>query len=382
MSNDYFSKFYELGYTHTELEALLSKLSNGEVLTKEQYEILMAAVGLVTNLTTFDGTYDSLKGKPDIVDVIKQSNEFVTFTVLDGRTNTIFKNLQQLAEKMISDLNFELSQTKADIDHKHDERYSLINHMHEGLYVTQQERQNDLKDLVTKDYLNSILSFIGPGGGENINPTYTQPKLSVKASETTAPHKQKTSVLITPTYTQNDAGEIISFSIRKNGEIIYEGTEIKNYSDEVTLKHDEFVTYTVAIEYGDGEIKNTAAGTPYPDGMIKAGTISAGITIKGRASAYYGVIEDKEFDISDIDNLSATKTTSRTFKYTYDLNNQKSVYMYPESYGKIASIKDANNFEYKNSYTLYNITYDDVKYNVYVLTDAVTVEDGFLQSFS
>ena len=56
--------------------------------------------------------------------------------------------------------------------------------------------------------------------------------------------------------------------------------------------------------------------------------------------------------------------------------------MYPSSFGKLTSIKDANNFEYINSYTLLEITYNDVAYNVYVLTDAVTVEGGFKQAFS
>ena len=56
--------------------------------------------------------------------------------------------------------------------------------------------------------------------------------------------------------------------------------------------------------------------------------------------------------------------------------------MYPASFGVLSSIKDANNFEYINSYTYKTIEYDGVTYNVYVLTDAVTVEGAFKQTFS
>ena len=115
--------------------------------------------------------------------------------------------------------------------------------------------------------------------------------------------------------------------------------------------------------------------------MVKAGSIVAGITIKGCANSYYGTIENKDFDISDISNLTPIRNTSKEYVYAYNMNNQKSVYMYPESFGQLKSIKDANGFEYKNSYTLNTITYDDVVYNVYVLTDAVTVDGEFEQTF-
>jgi hypothetical protein len=380
VSNDYFSKFYELGYTHTELEALFEKVSKGELLTKEQYDVLMIAVDLITNLTTFDGSYDSLKDKPDIIDTIRQSNEFVTYTAFDARSKTIYVNLEQQMKKLVADVQFELSQTKADIDHKHDDRYSLLNHTHEGLYITQEEMN---KNLVTKDYLDSVLAGLGgSGGGGGLYPTYTKPTISAKSNTTSIPHKKATPVTITPTYEQNDAGDLIKFSIIKNGETVYEGTEIKAHSEEVYLMHGESITYTFVAEFGDGVIKNTINGDPYPDTMVKAGTITAGVTIKGYAKSYYGVIEDKAFEVSDITNLTSAQKSSKSHTNTYEMKNQKSVYMYPESFGKLTSIKDANNFEYINSYTLTTTEYDDVTYNVYVLTDAVTVDGGFKQTFS
>ena len=381
MSDNFYSNFYELGYTHAELEALLEKMSRGEMLTKEQYENLAAAVNIVTSLTTFDGSYESLKNKPDIIDVVKQSNEFITYNAFDTRAKTIYVSLEQQFKKLIGDVQFEMNETKADKEHSHDDRYSLVNHMHEGLYVTQDERSQDLQNLVTKDYLDSVIATLGSGNGGGIYPTYIQPKLTVSSNISPVPHKKTTTVIITPTYSQNDAGALVKFSIRRNEETVYEGIEIKSFSEDIHLKHDEYITYTFAVEYEDGIIKDTVDGDPYPDTMVKAGSIVAGITIKGCANSYYGTIDDKDFDISDISNLTPIRNTSKECVYIYNMNNQKSVYMYPESFGQLQSIKDANGFEYKNSYTLNTITYDDIVYNVYVLTDAVTVDGEFEQTF-
>jgi hypothetical protein len=165
VSNDYLKSFYELGYTHTELEELLSKISNGELLTKEQYDLLMNTVDIIKGITTFNGTYESLPDKPDIVDVIRQSNEFVSFNAFDARARTIQVSLELMLKEVISELRFDLEQNKADINHLHDDRYSLYNHDHEGLYFPYSESGK----LVTKENITEVLENLeikpGMGGG-------------------------------------------------------------------------------------------------------------------------------------------------------------------------------------------------------------------------
>ena len=63
------------------------------------------------------------------------------------------------------------------------------------------------------------------------------------------------------------------------------------------------------------------------------------------------------------------------------MTNQTSVYMNPQSFGALTSIKDANNFEYINSYTRTTMNYNGVDYYVYILTDPVTIT-GFKQIFN
>ena len=377
--HNYLSSFYALGYTHEELEAILGKIHNNSFLTEDEYHRLMIAIGLIDNLSTFDGSYNSLKDVPDIIETVKLSEQFPTTELLHSRIAFTQKYLEAMLTKELGDFKLEMEQNKADIDHRHDDRYSLINHDHEGRYVNKEELA---KDYVSKEYLEKVIAGIGPGGGGSMYPTYIEPALSVKSNTTIVLHGQSTDIKLVPTYAQNDAGTLVRYTILKGTDIVLESTEIKEYTDNIRLLDGESVTYTFIVDYEDGPIKNTINGDPYPDTSIKAGSISTKVSIKGVALSYYGVIEDKEFDINDINNLTSVRLTSRSCTRTYEMENQKSVFMYPSSFGKLTSIKDANNFEYINSYTLLEITYDSVAYNVYVLTDAVTVEGGFKQAFS
>lgn len=373
------NKFYELGYTHRELETLLYKIENGSLLTKSEYDKLVTAIELIDGLTTFNGTYESLLGKPDIVDVVKSSNEFVTFEHFDAKARSIVALVTAQMQEFNNDIAKELEAYK---NHDHDDRYSLLNHGHEERYA----KKDDIKNFVTKDYLDSVIAGLGTGGGGgggSIYPTYIEPVVTIKTNASYVTHKQKATIVVTPEFSQNDAGDITKVTLRRNNVVVYESTELKNYSDEVTLKHGEKVSYTITVEYGDGIIKNTTEGDPYPSTSIKAGFKSKTIVVNGIANSYYGTIGDKVFDVSDISGLTAIRNLAKSFTMTYKLDNQKSIYMYPATYGELSSIKDINNFEYINSYTFSVITYDEVSYNLYVMTDAVTVSGaGFKQVFS
>ena len=85
MRDKYLNKFHALGYTHDELEDLLKKLENRAFLTEEEYRRLVVAIEIVDSLSLFDGSYDSLTNKPDIVDVVRQSNEFAQSKVHHSR---------------------------------------------------------------------------------------------------------------------------------------------------------------------------------------------------------------------------------------------------------------------------------------------------------
>ena len=171
----------------------------------------------------------------------------------------------------------------------------------------------------------------------------------------------------------------MSYSLSKNGIEIYSDTKTSTYIDTLILPHGSSTLYKATVSYNDGVIKNTLLGIEYPSTSIKAGSISNDTTVKSYALSYYGVIDSNSLD--NIEGLTSILRTSKGDTLTFNMVNQHIVYMYPKSFGNLTSIKDANNFDYINSYTLNNIVLNDVDYNVYILTDAVTI-NGFKQIFN
>lgn len=109
-------------------------------------------------------------------------------------------------------------------------------------------------------------------------------------------------------------------------------------------------------------------------------------------ATYYGVTNQ-----STINDTVATMLTNSFNKqilnkkgFTWNniiLNDERFCYMYPKSFGTLASIKDGNNFEQLQSYIRYevNITSpingDVVAYYAYLLTDSAT-GSGFKQTYA
>lgn len=212
-------------------------------------------------------------------------------------------------------------------------------------------------------------------------PTYTKPTLSISFNTSTLEHNKVTSVTITPNFKQNDAGSVSGYVLYKNGTEIFNNTTVSAYTDSATINHNGSTSYSATVTYGDGPIKNTLLGIPYPNTSIKAGSVSASGTIRAYALSYYGVINSSTITENDISSLSSRLSSSKSYTYTVNLSEQRIVYMYPQSFGTLTSIKDANNFDYINSYTRSTLSYNGVDYYVYILTDPVTIT-GFKQIFN
>lgn len=212
-------------------------------------------------------------------------------------------------------------------------------------------------------------------------PTYIKPTLSISLNTGTLEHNKATSVTITPNFKQNDAGSVSKYVLYKNGTEIFNNTTVSAYTDSATINHNGSISYSATAIYGDGPIKNTLLGIPYPNTSIKAGSVSASGIIRAYALSYYGIINSSTITENDISSLSSRLSSSKSYTYTVNLAEQRIVYMYPQSFGTLTSIKDANNFDYINSYTRTTLSYNGVDYYVYILTDPVTIT-GFKQIFN
>ena len=212
-------------------------------------------------------------------------------------------------------------------------------------------------------------------------PTYIKPTLSISLNTGTLEHNKATSVTITPNFKQNDAGSVSKYVLYKNGTEIFNNTTVSAYTDSATINHNGSISYSATATYDDGPIKNTLLGIPYPNTSIKAGSVSASGIIRAYALSYYGIINSSTITENDISSLSSRLSSSKSHTYTVNLAEQRIVYMYPQSFGTLTSIKDANNFDYINSYTRTTLSYNGVDYYVYILTDPVTIT-GFKQIFN
>lgn len=304
--------------------------------------------------------------------------------ITDGRLNKVENALYSISK-------VDLEQSELIESHTHDE------------YLTEHQ---DISHLATEDYVNEKISQIGPGGGgggmtdeereqleKNTSdistilgivdtpPTYTKPTLSISFNTSTLEHNKATSVTITPNFKQNDAGSVSKYVLYKNGTEIFNNTTISAYTDSATITHNGSTSYNATVTYGDGPIKNTLLGIPYPNTSVKAGNVSASGTIRAYALSYYGVINSSTITENDISSLSSRLSSSKSYTYTASLSEQRIIYMYPQSFGTLTSIKDANNFDYINSYTRTTLSYNGVDYYVYILTDPVTIT-GFKQIFN
>ena len=304
--------------------------------------------------------------------------------ITDGRLNKVEKALYSISK-------VDLEQSELIESHTHDE------------YLTEHQ---DISHLATEDYVNEKISQIGPGGGgggmtdeereqleKNTSdistilgivdtpPTYTKPTLSISFNTSTLEHNKATSVTITPNFKQNDGGATQKYILYRDGNEVFNNTIAVAYTDSVTIKHGGSAAYSATTSYSDGPVKNTLLGIPYPSTSVKAGSVSASGTIRAYALSYYGVINSSSITEDDITSLSSRLSTSKSYTYTVNLAGQRIIYMYPQTFGTLTSIKDANNFDYINSYTRTTLSYNGVDYYVYILTDPVTIT-GFKQIFN
>lgn len=379
---------HKLSYSHDEVDELLSKIRAGKVLTDKDYEHLLK-IG-VTNLSTFSGNYDDLINKPDlrqvIMDILNENTIETTDSVqvkiqqLVASFNAHYQKIDNGLRKDMAVLEIELYEfLREAIIEQNEYLAALVEEWCVALAVDLENALNDKLIQHENEYdakIQRILDVIEEP------PIYTKPTLSLSVSSNKLEHNITKKVRITPSFTAHDAGEIVSYTLKRGQTILAQSSGITSYEDEITLSHGSTVTYVAVLEYGDGPIKNSNLDEPYPDTSIKAGQITSRVDVNAYAYSYYGVIDTEDVTEADIINMTRTLNTNKNYSAIYTLNNnQRSVFMYPSSYGELSSIKDANNFDYINSYKLVKMMHNEVEYNVYILKDPVKI-NGFKQIFA
>ena len=144
--------------------------------------------------------------------------------------------------------------------------------------------------------------------------------------------------------------------------------------DEITI---DGTKYTGTIPYTHSA---TATTTHTYNITVKKGakTADASATINFYNASYYGVVDASKTSLTatEVKTLKTKEVKSgRSGTRTFNLTNQKACIAYPQSFGAAASIKDANGFDYLDSYTRSEVTIDSVVYYVYLLSSPTTITD-------
>lgn len=161
-------------------------------------------------------------------------------------------------------------------------------------------------------------------------------------------------------------------------------TAIKFYNGSTLLDTKTYVDGTNTYTYTMGAILSTTTVKgvlEYKKSDNTTASVEKTATYTFVMASYYGAVATAPTDKAGIVALTKNVKTGKGQTATFTLNNQRSCYAYPASFGNLTSIKDSNNFEYINSYTKTTVSVDGTNYNVYTLTDPVTAT-GFKQVYA
>ena len=125
--------YKSLNYEHNEINNLLKKIESNHVLTADEYDRLIRKIGLSKLekvLENFDGTYDSLKGRPNIHEIAAQ----IALGYYDALRNELLTLMSKGDEDVREDF-------KVDIDAFHE----LLFNLEDGVITLDEKFKEELK---------------------------------------------------------------------------------------------------------------------------------------------------------------------------------------------------------------------------------------------
>ena len=225
-----------------------------------------------------------------------------------------------------------------------------------------------LKGMSFTDFAKKILQ-------KRIAPTYTAPSVSLKTNAKSVLERgTSATILITPTFTQNDAGAVTGYELFRDGVSIYTDTSCSSYTDTISTLSGTSIQYTCKVTYADGAIKNDNMGDPDTTGQILAGSITGTASkINIALKYYYG--NSATNTISSLSSFTGVLDTKKDWNLSYTANDEYLILAYDSSYGNLSKIYDQNKFDNTSSWTATTLTSGAFTYNVYVTNNKVTCSD-------
>ena len=165
-------------------------------------------------------------------------------------------------------------------------------------------------------------------------------------------------------------------------------TKIKTISwyEGETLKRTDNVNSTIPAKWTYTMPTATTDTTTFK--AVVTYTNSKGIDVSTEKTAtitfgsykYYGAVSSLTPTEQEIKALTSVAATSKGGKYYYTLDDERTCYAYPKSFGLLTAITDPNGFNLMESMTRSEktMTFDgqSVDYYLYILTDEVSIDNA------
>lgn len=181
--------------------------------------------------------------------------------------------------------------------------------------------------------------------------TYNKPSVSIANNGGQASGNVEAGTAISPklkaTFTKNDAGDLTSIVIKKDGTEVANGTESPiTYTGEDIVIGDETVTFSASATYGDAPVKNNNLGQESTENWFAGGTVnSSNYAITGKRKLFYGTGVGSAPEVTSdmvrgLANSKLAPSTGTSFSINVSVGQQYIVIAYP------ASLRDINNVTY------------------------------------
>lgn len=235
----------------------------------------------------------------------------------------------------------------------------------------------------------TLLNVLLDAFAEDMNPTVTQPSLSISSSVFKA---YEVGTNVTPNFTTSfNAGNYqygpsptgvtaTSYSVVDNATPQNTVSESSGSFPELQVTDDTSYSITATVQHSGGSVPKTALGADYATGQIQAGSKSATRgTITGYRNGFYGTFNGlSELTSANIRTLTPTNkavTAGTVLNISIPVGAKRVVFAYPASIREVSSVQDVNglNAEIKPAFTMTTVSvlgannYDGIDYRVYYL---------------
>lgn len=175
---------------------------------------------------------------------------------------------------------------------------------------------------------------------KSVPATYVQPGVTCRVSTGTAAGSYEVGTEINTTlqgtFTKNDAGELTTIEILKNGSsILSQATSPITSEAQTFTLGEETVSFTAKATYAVGPVKNDNLGQPSPEGQIKAGSkTSSAVSFTGKRNLFYGTgvgaaPEATSETVRGLANKKLGPTNGTSFNINVAVGQQYVIIAYP-----------------------------------------------------